>query len=582
MDKHKNLQEFISETKLCLESDNYEAALDILLQAIKIFPKEVSLVINIGNIHKYRGRPRQAENYYKKALEIEESKEAYNNLSVLYLDANLIGLAISSSEKAIEIDSRYIDARYNLALALQRDGQYEKAIEHVKYILDINGNHQKALLSLFNLYQHTCNWAEISAIENKLDSMIGNGEEHPFMGVSRTENLEKNYKIATSYAQRNITPMKQTITPQFIGGGMDSGERNEDKIKVGYLCGEFRDHPTYHLTKNLFKSHNSSTFDIYLFSFRHDEQIKNELKDNVFKFIDITDLTDTSAAEIIKSFKLDILIDLSVVISSNRINILKDKPAKNIISYLGFPGTSGYSFYDYIITDEIVSPNDHQIYYTEKFLHLPGCYQVNDGVSDLSKTSKTREMYSLPNNAIVLACFNQSYKLDASTFECWIEILKEIPNAYIWLLYDNVLARENLLKFACTRNIKSDRIIFAEKVHRKEHLDRLKLADLVLDTRIYNGHTTTTDALKVGVPVVTKTGEHFASRVTTSLLQSLGLHELCCSDMLSYKKKVIELCTDYDKKNKVLTKLTEQNKFAEIHDNTVFTEKLENALLKIL
>ena len=274
MDKHKNLQEFISETKLCLESDNYEAALDILLQAIKIFPKEVSLVINIGNIHKYRGRPRQAENYYKKALEIEESKEAYNNLSVLYLDANLIGLAISSSEKAIEIDSRYIDARYNLALALQRDGQYEKAIEHVKYILDINGNHQKALLSLFNLYQHTCNWAEMSTIENKLDSMIGNGEEHPFMGVSRTENLEKNYKIATSYAQRNITPMKQTITPQFIGGGMDSNERNEDKIKVGYLCGEFRDHPTYHLTKNLFKSHNSSTFDIYLFSFRHDEKIK--------------------------------------------------------------------------------------------------------------------------------------------------------------------------------------------------------------------------------------------------------------------------------------------------------------------
>jgi protein O-GlcNAc transferase len=580
MSNQKELQEFISEAKLLLQSQNYEEALDILLEAIKIYPTESSLIINIGNIHKHRDRPRQAENYYKRAIEINESKEAYNNLAVLYLDANLIDLAISCSMRAIEIDSNYIDARYNAALALQRNGQYSSAIDQMSFIMDINPDHSKVLVSLYNLYQHTCSWDEISSIEKKLDSMIGNGEEHPFMGISRSDSLENNYKIAISYAQKNINPAKEVSIPQFIGGGMSGVEKN--KIKIGYLCGEFRDHPTYHLTKNLFKSHNSNEFEIYLFSFRHDEKTKNKLKEDVFKFIDITDLTDASAAEIIRSYALDILIDLTVVISSNRINILKDKPAKNIISYLGYPGTSGYSFYDYILTDEIVSPKHHQSFYTEKFLYLPCCYQVNDGVSDFSDSKKTRKMYSLPESATVLACFNQSYKLDFITFKCWLEILDELPDSVIWLLKDNDLSQKNLIKFASERNIEKNRIIFADKTPRDEHLDRLKLADLILDTSIYNGHTTTTDALKVGVPVVTKTGEHFASRVSTSLLCSLDLDELCCSDLTSYKNKVIELCTNTDARKKILDKLTVKNKYKEVHNTKAFAKCLENVLVKIL
>lgn len=580
MNNKKNLQEFISEAKLFLQSQKYEEALDILLEAIKIFPTESSLIINIGNIHKHRGRPRQAENYYKRALEISESKEAYNNLAVLYLDANLIDLAISCSMKAIKIDSNYIDARYNAALALQRNGQYNSAIDQMKSIMDINPDYPKVLVNLYNLYQHTCSWAEISSIENKLDSMIGDGEEHPFMGISRSDNLQNNYKIATSFAQKNSVPVKEKTIPHFIGGGVKRVDK--DKIKIGYLCGEFRDHPTYHLTKNLFKSHNSDDFNIYIFSFRHDEKTKDELKNDVFRFIDITDLTDASAAEIIKSYDLDILIDLTIVISSNRINILKDKPAKNTISYLGFPGTSGYSFYDYILTDEIVSPKHHQPYYTEKFLYLPRCYQVNDGVSDFSDSNKTRKMCSLPESAIVLACFNQSYKLDRITFECWLEILNELPDSVIWLLKDNDLSQKNLIEFASERNIEKNRIIFADKIPRDEHLERLKLADLILDTSIYNGHTTTTDALKVGVPVVTKTGEHFASRVSTSLLCSLDLDELCCNDLVSYKNKVIELCTNTKARNKILDKLTLKNKFEEVHNTDLFVKCLENVLMKIL
>ena len=582
MNAKKTLEEFISDTKKHLESEEYDSALKILLGAIKVYPNEPSLIINIGNIHKHRGRLKQAENYYKKALEIKESKEAYNNLSVVYLDANALKLSISHSAKAIEIDANYIDAHYNAALALERTEEYNDAKDHINFILKIDKNNKKALVVLFRIYQNICNWKDMISIQNKLDDMVGNGEEHPFVGVSRSEDLAANFKIASSYANKNYTKFETTSKFGMVGGGAEVSSPEEEKIKIGYICGEFRNHPTYHLIKNLFKSHNSQKFNIFLFSFRHDEKIKEKLKEDVYKFFDITEITDTSAAEIIKEYKLDVLIDLTVIISRNRINILKAKPAKNIISYLGFPGTSGHNFYDYILTDKIVAPEEHQPFYTEKFLYLPNCYQINDGLSNFSKTKATRNEHLLPKNAFVLACFNQSFKLDKTTFDCWIEILRELPDSILWLLDDNKVAQQNLSNYIKKKNIDEKRLIFAEKLSREKHIERLKLADVALDTRIYNGHTTTIDALQAGIPVVTKTGSHFASRVSTSLLLSLGLDELCCEDLISYKEKVIELCINEKVRARLLDKLTAKNNFEKIHNNELFAKNLEQTLMGIL
>ena len=582
MNAKKTLEEFISDTKKHLESEEYDSALKILLGAIKVYPNEPSLIINIGNIHKHRGRLKQAENYYKKALEIKESKEAYNNLSVVYLDANALKLSISHSAKAIEIDANYIDAHYNAALALERTEEYNDAKDHINFILKIDKNNKKALVVLFRIYQNICNWKDMISIQNKLDDMVGNGEEHPFVGVSRSEDLAANFKIASSYANKNYTKFETTSKFGMVGGGAEVSSPEEEKIKIGYICGEFRNHPTYHLIKNLFKSHNSQKFNIFLFSFRHDEKIKEKLKEDVYKFFDITEITDTSAAEIIKEYKLDVLIDLTVIISRNRINILKAKPAKNIISYLGFPGTSGHNFYDYILTDKIVAPEEHQPFYTEKFLYLPNCYQINDGLSNFSKTKTTRNEHLLPKNAFVLACFNQSFKLDKTTFDCWIEILRELPDSILWLLDDNKVAQQNLSNYIKKKNIDEKRLIFAEKLSREKHIERLKLADVALDTRIYNGHTTTIDALQAGIPVVTKTGSHFASRVSTSLLLSLGLDELCCEDLISYKEKVIELCINEKVRARLLDKLTAKNNFEKIHNNELFAKNLEQTLMGIL
>lgn len=584
MDTKKTLKEFFSEIKKPLEHGDYDSALEIMRDAIKVYPEESSLIINIGNIHKHKGSARQAENYYKKALEIEESKEAHNNLSVLYLDENLLDLSIEHSTKAIEADTNYIDARYNAALAFERIGKYAEAIEHLNYILKIDKNNEKIFVILFRIYQNICNWKDIPSVENKLNNMIGNGEEHPFMNVSRSDDIAANLKVSISYAEKNFTKLGQKIESDILGGGLSesSNPKGDKKIKIGYICGEFRNHPTYHLIKNLFKSHNSEKFNIFLFSFRHEKEIQKELKENVYKFFDITSIKDSSAAKIIEDCELDILIDLTVIISRNRINILRAKPAKKIISYLGFPGTSGHTFYDYVLTDKVVTPEEHQSYYTEKFLYLPNCYQINDGVSNFDKTKTTRSQHHLPENTYILSCFNQSFKLDKIIFDCWIEILKDLPNSVLWLLHDNEFAQKNLYDYIVKSNIDKNRLIFAERLPREEHLERLKLADVALDTRIYNGHTTTTDALQAGVPVVTKTGNHFASRVSTSLLLSLELDELCCKDLTSYKKKVIEICTNKKVKSRIFEKLVVKNNFEKFHNNKLFAKNLEKTLVGVL
>ena len=583
MSSKKTLKEFISEIRIPLESGDYDSALKILLDAIKVYPDESSLVINIGNIYRHKGKLRTAENYYKKSLEIKESKEAHNNLSVLYLDDNVPELSITHSVKAIEIDADYVDARYNAALALERIGKYEDAIIHLNFILKVNKNNEKALVILFRIYQNICDWEGMLSIENKLDDMAGNGEEHPFMNISRSDDAAANFKIAVSYAEKNYTKFEQKTKLNVLGGGISRNSDSEkEKIKIGYICGEFRNHPTYHLIKNLFKSHNSQKFNIFLFSFRHDENIKKELKEDVYKFFDITNISDVGAAKIIEDCKLDVLIDLTVIISRNRINILRARPAKKIISYLGFPGTSGHTFYDYILTDEIITPKKYQSFYAEKFLYLPNCYQINDGQLKFSKIKTTRSEHHLPEKAFVLSCFNQSFKLDKSSFDCWIEILKELPDSVLWLLFDNDLAQKNLSKYVKKNNIDEKRLIFAERLSREKHLERLMLADVALDTRIYNGHTTTTDALQAGVPVVTKIGNHFASRVSTSLLLSLGLDELCCKNLRSYKEKVIEICTSKEVKSKILDKLVVKNNFEKIHDNKLFAKNLEKTLKGIL
>ena len=401
--------------------------------------------------------------------------------------------------------------------------------------------------------------------------MVGNGIEHPFLNISRCDDEKTNFEVANSWKKNNI-PLHVKDTMAYVD------QNKSDKIKVGYICGEFRNHPTFHLMKNFFSEHNLKKFNIYLFSYNHTQECKEKLTKDITEFIDIDNIDDDEIIKIILSYQLDILIDLSILIPNNKLRIMQNKLAKKTISYLGYPGTSGSDDYDYIVTDKTVTPEHQQQFYTEKFLYMPRYYQINDGEKKFDKLKATKEECGLPKNSIVLACFNQPYKIEKTMFDCWLKILKDLPKSVLWLLNDNQKNKINLLKYVKENNIDQKRIIFAERVSRDEHIKRLGLADIMLDTRFYNGHTTTTDAIQCGIPVVTLCGKHFASRVTMSLLKALDLEELTTKDIDEYKNTVIKLAKDKKYKVKIKDKLTSGKLIDDFYNIKKFVKEFEDLL----
>jgi protein O-GlcNAc transferase len=236
------------------------------------------------------------------------------------------------------------------------------------------------------------------------------------------------------------------------------------------------------------------------------------------KFVDISSLSFTNAAKCIYEDQVDILVDLKGYTKDNRLAICALRPAPIQVSYLGFPGTTGADFLDYLITDKIVTPEDHAFYYSENFVYLPHCYQVNDHTQPISNKDWKKTDIGLPESCFVFCCFNHPYKIDSVMFDVRMRILQQVPESVLWLLSGNKIAEKNLRREAEARGVKSERLIFAEMLPKDEHLGRLKFADLNLDTRIVNGHATTSDALWAGVPVITLQGSNFASRVSSSIL----------------------------------------------------------------
>ncbi len=570
MSNKKLLDDYVSNIQLYLREGDLNRALKEIKNAIISYPTNPKLYINGGNIYKIMGDLDNAEIFLNKALSINKSKEALNNLSVINIERRNYDRAIILAKEAIEIDPSYIDAIYNLALSSDSLGNYDDAEKYSNKACELNNyKDTKYLVLLYRILQNTCNWKDLYEISKTLNQAVGDGIEHPFLNISRTDNEEMNYAISTSWNSNKLNNKSNVKT-------------FNKKIKLGYFCGEFRNHPTNHLIKNLFKYHDTSKFEVYIFSYNHDNESRDYIEESVFKFIDLSELDNNKAAQEMIDCDLDILIDLTIIITNNRQEVIHNRPAKKIISYLGYPGTSGSNIYDYIITDEIVTPLSQQKYYTEKFLYLPRTYQVNDGRRLYkNKIQLNKKDYGLPESSIVLSCFNQSFKIEEVMFNCWLDILKRIPNSLLWLLEDNSASKENIYLYAKNNDIDKSRIVFAPRVNRSDHLLRLQLSDITLDTMIYNGHTTTTDSLQSAIPVVTLIGKHFASRVSASLLTSIGLKELVTKNISDYKSLVIKLASDSVYFNQVQNKLINNNFNNDFFNTKKFVIELEHCLINI-
>ncbi|WP_146610970.1 O-linked N-acetylglucosamine transferase, SPINDLY family protein [Polynucleobacter paneuropaeus] len=373
---------------------------------------------------------------------------------------------------------------------------------------------------------------------------------------------------------------KRYQTQQFIG--LNQPRKNQ-KIKIAYLSGDFRNHPVTHLIAELLELHDRSQYEVYAFAWGADSQSRERkrIKNSVDEFVDISELSDSAATQLIKNRGVDIAIDLGGYTQLSRTQIFANRVAPIQISYLGYMGTMGCDFIDYTIADEVLVPIENCQHYSEKMIYMPHCFQVSDRQREMSSKKLDRVDFGIPDTGVVYCCFNNNYKITPEIFSSWMNILKYVEGSILWLHASNQSIIENLNNEAIRFGIDPQRLVFAETLPHAEYLARYQVADLFLDTMPYNAGTTANDALWTGLPVLTCMGNSMASRMAGSLLKNLDLPELITYSLAEYQTKAIEFGNDPQKLKSIRNKLEKNKATSPLFNAALFARNLESAYREI-
>lgn len=600
------------------EMGRYDQAVKEYKKALVLKPDYVEALTNIGAVYARQGKFETALISYQKALEIDENfttayiflgnvllaqgsiddsilcykmaiekdpknEEAYNNLGTAYAREHKYGDAVRAYKKSLTLNKNSQDALENLAIAYSAAKKIEKSIIYLQKAFKLYPNSGAVAANLWVQLREAGNWSKISELEGKLNRITNreikqNGKpgEDPFTNVIRMENSKKNFELARLWSDK----MQAGI---YLKKVFKFGKISRKKINIGYVSAHFHDHPTNHLITKLFSTHNKEKFNVFVYSLSPDDggPFFRRIKESNCKFADFFSFSFSDSAKKIYEDKIDILIDLDGYTDNNRLQIFAIKPAPVQVTYLGFPGTTGSNFMDYMISDKIVSPETQSKYYSEKFIYMPNSYQINNNSQKISSKKYTRADFGLPQKSFVFACFNGTYKIEPELFDIWMRLLKKVPGSVLWLLKTSDIAEINLKKEAKKRGMDPKRLVFSGRLTKDKHLARLALADLALDTFTCNGHTTTSDCLWAGVPVVTKIGKHFASRVSASLLTAVGLPKLITETPAEYERLILSLAKNPKKLAAIRESLILNRKSCPLFDTERFTRNLENAYEKI-
>lgn len=449
--------------------------------------------------------------------------------------------------RATQAAPDHAEAWRSLAECLRFRDQLDDALDAIGRARSLAPDNPRILAQDVFIAMRACAWDNLEETRANLRDItyktIARGEPspmRPFMAATCYDDPMLGLAVGRAEAAR--LPVRALPA--------SSGDRTPDgKRTIGYLSAGFGNHPTGQLVRKLFGHHNRKTMKILALDIGRDDgsDLRREIRDSCDGVLDLQTLSDRDAALAIRDAGVDILVDLHGWLQNHRMAIAAHRPAPVQVSWLGFPGTTGAPFFDYLLGDAIVTPGNHQRYFSEKLARLPGCYQPND--SSPAVTDKpSRASCGLPDNRLVMACFNVAYKIDPQSFAAWCEVLRQVPGSVLWLLDTNTTARRNLQDQATRHGIEADRLIFAPFANKADHLARLTLADMALDTGICNGHTTTTDALWAGVPVVTRLGNHFASRVAASLLTAAGMKGQVAPNPAAFVDKSVFLANNPERR----------------------------------
>lgn len=509
-----------------------------------------------------------------------DSFQIWHNLGNVYKDLSQFKAAATYYEKAIKLNDASAIAYTGMGIACHRSGEIDQAINSFETALAYNPSDGTAISNLFNIFMMDCDWEKADHYKRRLhlstiESLrIGRvPSETPYLNLVRSDDPELNFAVASAWS-RNIDVRMSAIRKTLR---LKYSRRQKGRLRIGYLSNNFGDHPTTHITRKLYELHDRERFEVFCYSYGCEDssQYRKAVQEGCDAFIDIRNLSHTDAAKRINNDGVNILVDLVGYMKGERMAIAALRPAPVQVRWLGMAGTTGARFFDYLITDSTVTPQDQSRFYAEKFAYLPHCYQINDNRPLIDRKNYRRADYGLPEDAFVFCCFNTSYKIDADIFSVWMSILKWLPCSVIWLMANSIRQKENLKKAADRSGVNSRRLIFSAKAPKYEHLARLSLADLALDTSRVNGAASTSDALWAGVPVLTLQGKHFASRMTSSILKTVGLHRMTTYTFTEYEKRAVKLAKETDELRQIKSKLMKTAGKSHLFNTEKFVSDLE-------
>ena len=551
----------------------YEEALSSYNQALRLKPDYPEVYLSKGAVYVALKCYEEALANYDHALQLKPNyPEAYLNIGVVEFVLRRYGKALANYNHAIQLRPDYAEAYSNAGAVLINSKRYVEAVKRYGRAVKLKPEINYLLGNFLHAKMYICDWQNYDSHLETLLKKINDQEKVaiPFATLALISDPAIQKQVAQIYVKDNF-PLRSNLPPirKYL-------ERK--KIRIGYFSADFREHPVSYLTAELFELHNRNDFEVIAFSFGLDTQdeLRKRLELAFDEFIDVSNLNEQEICSLAREMEIDIAIDLGGFTSDSRTNIFAMRAAPLQISYLGYLGTMGAEYFDYLIADPIIIPEDNKQYYTEKIIYLPS-YQVNDSYQKISQKIFSREEIGLPNDAFVFCSFNNVFKLTPQTFESWMRILTEVDRSVLLLFDANETATKNIKREAEARGISSERIVFGKHLPLPEYRARYRVADLFLDSLPYNAGTTASDALRVGLPVLTQMGESFASRVAASLLNSLGLTELITRNIQEYEVLAIDLAKNPDKLEAIKIKLKNNLETSPLYNTKLFTQNIEFA-----
>lgn len=558
--------------KVLRQQGEAAAAGAALERALALSPDNPLALTNLGLAFVDLGLRRDALRVLRRAVALDPGlAEAHTGLARALVESGDAREALESVQRATALKPTLVDGWVSLATVLLILAKFPEALAAVERVLAQRSDDPSSLAVALSCSLRMCDWRTVERVLPRIRALDDDIRRvQPFFLLGVSDDPEEQLKAARVCAGSEAAGRQRLSMPV---------SRNTDRIRVAYVSGDFHLHPTSFLLAEVLELHDRSAFEVLGVSYGPDDgsPLRNRVRGAFDQWLDAGQRSDLEVATWLREREVDIAVDLKGYTAFSRLGIFAHRPAALQVSYLGYPGTLAAPFIDYLIADSFLIPESQRRFYTERIAYLPGCYQPNDRQRRVAENVPTRSAARLPEAGFVFCCFNNNWKITAPVFDVWMRLLATVAGSVLWLLEDNPWAAENLCHEAAARGIAPGRLVFCERASSEDHLARHRLADLFLDTFPCNAHTTASDALWTGLPLVTCAGRTFASRVAGSLLRAAGLPELIATSLEEYESLALKLVRAPETLASIRVRLTRDRQSLVLFDTPTYCRQLEAA-----